>query len=597
MSVWGLQWECCRGQLGDQMSSLRRAMFHAGAALAAALLVAAVAVPAQAAPAGPSAPHAPDRSMAVSSAEEATTQAADVPVPYPVKTWIGGDGASLFYYANTSSPGPWHIVLYDSLGEYITSAPVEAQTEKWFGLPRGGWVYIYLWNENSDDYAFVDAFDLHMIIERVAGTSRFETSAAISEDAFRRGVGVAYIANGLNFPDALSGAAAAGYLGGPVLLTRPDVLPDAIKAELERLHAQRIVVLGSTSAVSDAVKMELTGYTDGSVTRIGGPSRFETSALISQDAFDPGVPVAYVANGLNFPDALSGAAAAGHLGGPVLLTQATALPAAIAAELDRLDPAKIVVLGSTGVVSSAVQAQLTAYTAGPVERQSGPSRFETSAAISAAAFEPGVPVAYIANAFNFPDALSGAAAAGMLGGPILLSRADHLEDAIKTELTRLKPEKIVVLGSPAVMSRALVAGEITGYLTAAQPRAGGIYQFGNNAFAGPGIQNLSITGNNVSVTVNFDYVHPAGQFTPVYVGIYPGTPAEVPYSDLGAIGSYGLNDDWSAWMFMPDGVQSGHASQSFSIHDDGPLTVMLFGTIPGGDEGTIFLAGRDLAAP
>ncbi len=49
---------------------------------------------------------------------------------------------------------------------------------------------------------------------------------------------------------------------------------------------------------------------------------------------------------------------AGLKGGPVLLVKSTSIPSVVATELTRLKPAKIVILGGTGVVLSAVQTSL-----------------------------------------------------------------------------------------------------------------------------------------------------------------------------------------------------------------------------------------------
>jgi hypothetical protein len=93
---------------------------------------------------------------------------------------------------------------------------------------------------------------------------------------------------------------------------------------------------------------------------------------------------------------------------------------------------------------------------GTVTRVAGPDRFATAAAISATTFEPGVPVAYIAYAYNFPDALAGAAAAGTLPGPILFAAANLPLNASTTkELERLKPKRIVILGGTGVISNAV----------------------------------------------------------------------------------------------------------------------------------------------
>ncbi|WP_438854779.1 cell wall-binding repeat-containing protein [Agromyces sp. M3QZ16-3] len=299
---------------------------------------------------------------------------------------------------------------------------------------------------------------------RHSGADRFGTSAAISRAAFARGVPVAYVASGLNFPDALSGAPAAGISGGPILLNGAnDYLPWTVSDELFRLAPKRIVVLGGTGAVSDTLRKALESYTSGTVTRLAGADRFATSAAISTASFGAGVPVAYIANGMNFPDALSGAPAAATYGGPVLLTNATSIPAPVAAELQRLKPKRIVVLGGTGAVSDTLRKALESYTSGTVTRLAGADRFATSAAISTASFGAGVPVAYIANGMNFPDALSGAPAAATYGGPVLLTNAASIPAPVAAELQRLKPKRIVVLGGTGAVSES-VRAQLNAYL-------------------------------------------------------------------------------------------------------------------------------------
>lgn len=290
-------------------------------------------------------------------------------------------------------------------------------------------------------------------VSRLAGSDRYATSSAISNATFPPTRGTVFIASGRDFPDALAGAALAGEsrYGSPVLLTDPSALPNSVRAELQRLRPQSIVILGGEAAVSSRVQSQLRSYAP-AVRRVSGPDRYATAASISSFAFGRGVEVAYIANGANFPDALSGAAAAGHRDSPILLTTHTGLPPATVAELQRLRPKRIVVLGGTGAVSSAVQSQLRQYTSGSVTRLSGSDRYATSAAISAATFPRNVPVAYIADGANFPDALSGAAAGGHLGGPVLLTPRGGLPDSIKKELQRLNPGRIVILGGTGAVS-------------------------------------------------------------------------------------------------------------------------------------------------
>jgi putative cell wall-binding protein len=166
--------------------------------------------------------------------------------------------------------------------------------------------------------------------------------------------------------------------------------------------------------------------------------------------------VAYIATGDNFPDALAGSPPAGNLGGPILLVGREALPSATADELTRLKPDKIVILGGSGVVSSAVASALRPYTDGSVERLAGSDRYATSVAVSAATFATADTV-YIATGVNFPDALAGGPAAGREGAPLLLVPGTWLPSSVADELVRLNPSTVVILGSTGVVSNGVVS--------------------------------------------------------------------------------------------------------------------------------------------
>lgn len=293
--------------------------------------------------------------------------------------------------------------------------------------------------------------------KRFSGADRFDTSAAISRAAYPSGASTVYIANGGAFPDALAGAAAAGAEGAPVLLVRPGAIPASVRKELSRLQPDDIVVLGGAGAVSVSVQVQLEQYAGYAVRRMAGADRYETAATISRKTNGTEVPAVYVASGMNFPDALAGAAAAGAAGAPVLLVQPGAIPAAAKTELARLQPERIVVLGGTGAVSRAVESQLRRYASDGVVRIDGPDRFGTSVAISESTVESGAPIAYVADGMNFPDALAGAAVAAAQGGPILLVRQGSIPSTIGSELSRLQPQRIAVLGGTGAVGSGVQA--------------------------------------------------------------------------------------------------------------------------------------------
>lgn len=291
--------------------------------------------------------------------------------------------------------------------------------------------------------------------ERLAGADRFATAAAVSAGTFDPGVARAFVATGEAFPDALAGGPLAGRNDAPVLLTGRDALPGSTADELDRLRPGTITVLGGSNAISEQVVAQLQAHTEGTVNRVGGDSRFATAAAISAAAFpQPGVATAYVATGANFPDALAGGAAGAAGGGPVLLTGLDDLPVETRAELQRLRPASIAVLGGTAAVADTVLTELAELTDGEVRRLSGPDRYTTAAAVAADSYPDQAAAVFLATGGGFPDALAGAPAAGRAGGPLLLVQHECAPAPVVAAIGRLAPERLVVLGGTAAVSDA-----------------------------------------------------------------------------------------------------------------------------------------------
>lgn len=289
---------------------------------------------------------------------------------------------------------------------------------------------------------------------RLAGADRYATAAAVADARYSPGVDVVYVASGLNFPDALTGAARAAVNGGPLLLTRQGSLPSVTRDAIIRLQPARAVVLGGTASVSDAVADSLAGLTtSGDVQRVGGRDRYAVAAALAS-YYPSGPAVAYVVSGEKFPDALSGAAIAGRDRVPILLTRATSLPGATAEALRRLAPSRIVVVGGSSTVSDDVLTQLRALaTSGSVSRYAGADRYATAARV--AAEYTSAATVYVASGETFPDALSAAATAGRDRMPLLLTRADSLPTPTSDALSRLNPSRAYVVGGPATITEAV----------------------------------------------------------------------------------------------------------------------------------------------
>jgi putative cell wall-binding protein len=354
------------------------------------------------------------------------------------------------WFAVKASNGTWTQTYFDD--------PTTLRGK--YGLAnRRGLAGVGIWTLGYDRglAGYWDAIVASFGTIRVAGADRYATAAAIARDAFAPGVDVAYVATGASFPDALAAAAVAGAAGGPVLLVTQAAVPAATATELARLKPGRIVVVGGKAAVSDAVLAALSPLAPGGAVRVAGSDRYATAAALSAAAYPSGAPVAYIASGAGFADAVSAAPAAAAAGGPVLLVNATQAPPATLAELARLGPAQVIVVGGIGAVSDSVLAAIAAALPGAtVSRIAGPDRYATSAAV-AAGFGPGVAGAYVATGLNFPDALAAAAAAGAADSPVLLTRPTDLPAAIDAEIGRLQPGRAVIAGGVGAVLDAVIA--------------------------------------------------------------------------------------------------------------------------------------------
>lgn len=182
--------------------------------------------------------------------------------------------------------------------------------------------------------------------DRLAGSDRYETAIQIAA-SFEKPDTV-YLARGDNQADAVAG----GKLpGGPLLLVNESSkVRDEVAAMIKKLGAKNVVVLGGTSAVSDATVKAVSG--DLKVARVAGMSRFDTAAEISKVLTkEKTVAKVYLANGFTLVDALVGGTLTDDA--PILLTNGSGvLPSATVDEIKRLKPTEIVALGGAKAVKA-----------------------------------------------------------------------------------------------------------------------------------------------------------------------------------------------------------------------------------------------------
>jgi putative cell wall-binding protein len=203
---------------------------------------------------------------------------------------------------------------------------------------------------------FTTLSGLTTTISRMSGTDRYEASRNVTANAFVDGATVAYVATGETYPDALSASAAAGSIDAPVILIpgRAATLDPATFELIESLGVTEIRIAGGPASVNVALETQMATI-PGVVTvrRLTGPDRFYVSGNTNRDAFTTSTRV-YLASGLNYPDALSGAAVAGAQNAPLYVIPTTCIPSYVIQDIINLGATQVTVLGGPATVSSKV---------------------------------------------------------------------------------------------------------------------------------------------------------------------------------------------------------------------------------------------------
>lgn len=197
------------------------------------------------------------------------------------------------------------------------------------------------------------------------------------------------------------------------------------------------------------------------VVRTAGADRYATAVALSRVSWSGTTRPerVYLATGQDFADALSASAAAASTEGAVLLTPRASLPDVVRAELVRLAPEEVVVVGGTAAVSAAVASTVRGL--GPaVVRVAGDDRYATSVALVRRATAGGpAPLVWVATGRDYPDALVAGAAAGAERAPLLV--LDGARSSLRSDsaalLADLDPDTVRIAGGTGAVSAATAA--------------------------------------------------------------------------------------------------------------------------------------------
>ena len=308
-------------------------------------------------------------------------------------------------------------------------------------------------------------------VDRWAGEDRYLTAVEISSGSFDA-ADVVVLATGAAFPDALSASGLAGAYGAPLLLTAPAALPDVVRAEIVRLGASEVIIVGGEVAVTGVVADAVDAIPGVSVDRIAGADRYATAAAVA-DAVVAELGAgfggeAFIARGDNFADALAVSPFAYSQGIPVLLTHPGSLTEATRSAIVRHGIAECVIAGGEVAVSSGVATAIDAIPGVSVERWSGEDRYATAVDVAVNGIARGWGswrMVGIATGASFPDALGGGVACGAFEGVLLMTQPTALSEPTRVALTAhaAEIEACRVFGGAAAVAESVYA-EIDGIL-------------------------------------------------------------------------------------------------------------------------------------
>lgn len=282
---------------------------------------------------------------------------------------------------------------------------------------------------------------------RISGRNRISTAIEVSKKYYEK-ANTVIIARSDEYPDSLTASPLAKKLNAPILLTSKNELEEPVKAELKRLKATNIIIVGGVNSISTNVEKELRQY-DKNIERIAGHSRYETSAAIAERLLKLSKKqTAIIASGENFADALTAGAYAAKQEYPILLVQKTTVDTQITKVLNKYIN-KTIIAGGLNSVSEKVKKDLPKNT----ERIAGRSRYDTAAQIAERLFKS--EKAFVASGEVFADALVVSPVAGRLSSPILLVNRKESPETIK-EYVKEKITEITVIGGKKFVPSSIV---------------------------------------------------------------------------------------------------------------------------------------------
>ncbi|WP_336250430.1 cell wall-binding repeat-containing protein, partial [Stomatohabitans albus] len=289
-------------------------------------------------------------------------------------------------------------------------------------------------------------------VTRVAGPDRVATSLALAAQTHPDHADTVVITQSSRWADTLVAGPLAAAHNAPIVLSGMDAISQPVLERIRSLAPKRVFLVGGEQVLSRHVVDQLRALNaDLDITRLGGATRYDTSALVA--ATFPTTSPIVVATGDKPADALTGGVFAARKGGlTLLIPEQGAVPAAISDQVQRRPGQPLTVIGGSQAVRDESVSALTSGNR-PHTRLGGQNRFETAVTIANALAPTGV--IGIANGGSTADALLATPLMQAKKGVMLLTDSTQLPDSTRSAIESLNPRQVLLIGGEQVIDPTL----------------------------------------------------------------------------------------------------------------------------------------------
>ncbi|WP_420622474.1 cell wall-binding repeat-containing protein [Candidatus Poriferisodalis sp.] len=285
------------------------------------------------------------------------------------------------------------------------------------------------------------------------------------------------VANGGSLSDVGTAASLVAAGGGDavVFAASAHALGERSAAVVARFAPDRVVMVGGTAALTDAIYGELRRLVPRvAISRHAGADRIDTAARAAAGSLTGATaPTLVVANGWSLSDVGTAASAvATGRGDAVLYSESDDLGAPTRELLRESQPGRVLLVGGAAALAESVAEEIRALAPGAtVERLGGATRIDTAALSAQRALEAGATHAVVAYGWSETDIGIAAALAASDGSSAVLYAAssDALGTATAELLREHRPSTVTLVGAPEALAAAIEA-EIAGLAPEAEVR-------------------------------------------------------------------------------------------------------------------------------